>query len=117
MALDTEISDAELIDRSVRDPELFTAIFDRHSGEILRYVHARLGRDLAEDVTAETFLAAFRARGRFSPVRGQRTVVAARHRDPADRSTAGPRPDAPGCCGPHMPNGRRRTSATGRRNG
>lgn len=67
MALDTEISDAELIDRSVRDPELFTAIFDRHSGEILRYVHARLGRDLAEDVTAETFLAAFRARGRFDP--------------------------------------------------
>jgi RNA polymerase sigma-70 factor, ECF subfamily len=67
VALDTDISDAELIGGSIRDPELFTAIFDRHSGEILRYVHARLGRDLAEDVTAETFLAAFRARGRFDP--------------------------------------------------
>ena len=67
MALETEISDAELIGGSVADPELFTAIFDRHSGEILRYVHARLGPDLAEDVTAETFLAAFRARGRFDP--------------------------------------------------
>jgi RNA polymerase sigma factor (sigma-70 family) len=67
VALETEISDAELIGGSVDDPELFTAIFDRHSGEILRYVHARLGRDLAEDVTAETFLAAFRARGRFDP--------------------------------------------------
>lgn len=67
MALETDISDAELIEQSVSDPELFTAIFDRHSGQILRYVHARLGRDLAEDVTAETFLAAFRARRRFDP--------------------------------------------------
>ena len=62
MTLDTDISDAELIGQSLVDPELFTAIFDRHSGEILRYVHARLGPDLAEDVTAETFLAAFRDR-------------------------------------------------------
>jgi RNA polymerase sigma factor (sigma-70 family) len=67
VTLDTDISDAELIGQSLVDPELFTAIFDRHSGEILRYVHARLGADLAEDVTAETFLAAFRARGRFDP--------------------------------------------------
>lgn len=61
----TDVSDAELIGQSLRDPELFTAIFDRHGGEILRYVHARLGPDLAEDVTAETFLAAFSARARF----------------------------------------------------
>jgi RNA polymerase sigma-70 factor (ECF subfamily) len=65
VVLDTGLSDADLIERSLREPELFTAIFDRHSGEILRYVHARLGGDLAEDVTAETFLAAFRYRGRF----------------------------------------------------
>jgi RNA polymerase sigma factor (sigma-70 family) len=65
VALDTDINDAELIGQSLVDPELFTAIFDRHSGEILRYVHARLGPDLAEDVTAETFLAAFSARRRF----------------------------------------------------
>jgi RNA polymerase sigma factor (sigma-70 family) len=62
---DTGVSDAELIGQSLADPELFTAIFDRHSGEILRYVHARLGPDLAEDVAAETFLAAFRARERY----------------------------------------------------
>jgi RNA polymerase sigma-70 factor (ECF subfamily) len=65
VTLETEVSDADLIGRSATEPELFTAIFDRHSGEILRYVHARLGGDLAQDVTAETFLAAFRYRSRF----------------------------------------------------
>src|ERR1700761_1103253 len=58
-------SDAELIDRSRRDPDCFATIFDRHAPEILRYAHARLGPDLAEDVTAETFLAAFRRRDHY----------------------------------------------------
>jgi RNA polymerase sigma factor (sigma-70 family) len=65
VTIGTQASDAELIARSVGEPDLFTAVFDRHSAEILRYVHARLGPDLAEDVTAETFLAAFGARGRY----------------------------------------------------
>lgn len=65
MAIDTQASDADLIARSVAEPELFTAVFDRHSAEILRYVYARLGPELAEDVTAETFLAAFRSRARY----------------------------------------------------
>ena len=66
---DTWLSDAELIARSVGDPGCFAAVFDRHGGEILRYVHARLGLDLAEDVTAETFLAAFRSRDRYDTTR------------------------------------------------
>jgi DNA-directed RNA polymerase specialized sigma24 family protein len=65
VTLEMTVGDADLIGRSVREPELFTEIFDRYSTEILRYVHARLGGDLAEDVTAETFLAAFRQRSRF----------------------------------------------------
>ena len=65
MSIDTRASDAELIVRSLTEPDLFTAVFDRHSAEILRYVYARLGRDLAEDVTAETFLAAFRCRAKY----------------------------------------------------
>jgi RNA polymerase sigma factor (sigma-70 family) len=64
--IDTRASDADLIVRSLAEPDLFTAVFDRHSGEILRYVYARLGPDLAEDVTAETFLAAFRCRNTYN---------------------------------------------------
>jgi len=41
--------DADLIERSRREPSCFAGIFDRHGEEILRYAHARLGPDLAED--------------------------------------------------------------------
>ena len=65
------LSDADLIERSLRQPGCFGEIFDRHSGGILRYVYARLGPDLAEDATAETFLAAFRRRARYDPARAE----------------------------------------------
>jgi hypothetical protein len=38
-------SDADLIERSQREPGCFVGIFDRHGTEILRYAHARLGPD------------------------------------------------------------------------
>jgi RNA polymerase sigma-70 factor (ECF subfamily) len=63
-------TDAQLIERSRQDPDCFAGIFDRHVDEILRYAHARLGPDLAEDVTAETFLAAFRRRDSYDTARG-----------------------------------------------
>jgi len=63
------LSDGDLIERSLADPAAFAAIFDRHSDEILRYAHARLGPDLAEDVVAETFLAAFSRRDRYDTAR------------------------------------------------
>jgi RNA polymerase sigma-70 factor (ECF subfamily) len=59
------LSDADLIQRSLGEPGCFAAIFERHADQILRYAHARLGADLAEDVTAETFLAAFRRRAAY----------------------------------------------------
>ena len=62
-------SDADLIERSQREPGCFVGIFDRHGTEILRYAHARLGPDLAEDITAETFLAAFRRRDTYDTSR------------------------------------------------
>jgi RNA polymerase sigma factor (sigma-70 family) len=63
------LTDGDLIERSLTDPAAFAPIFDRHCGEILRYAHARLGRDLAEDVVAETFLAAFSRRDRYDTAR------------------------------------------------
>ncbi len=62
-------SDADVIERSVSDPASFGVIFDRHSDAILRYAHARLGPDLAEDVLAETFLAAFARRSTYDTAR------------------------------------------------
>jgi hypothetical protein len=63
-------SDADVIRDSVREPGRFGVIFDRYANDILRYVSARLGADLAEDVTAETFLAAFAGRGSYDFSRG-----------------------------------------------
>ncbi|MFI7140030.1 RNA polymerase sigma factor [Streptomyces massasporeus] len=59
--------DAELIRASLQEPERFAALFDRHAPAIHQYVTRRLGRDAADDVTAETFLTAFRIRARFDP--------------------------------------------------
>jgi RNA polymerase sigma-70 factor, ECF subfamily len=60
-----ELTDAAIIETSLREPGRFGLIFARHSEAILRYAHARLGADLAEDVLAETFLAAFRQRAGY----------------------------------------------------
>jgi RNA polymerase sigma-70 factor (ECF subfamily) len=58
-------TDAALIEMSLTAPETFAAVFDRHASEIHRYVAARLGPDAADDVTAETFLTAFRKRASY----------------------------------------------------
>jgi RNA polymerase sigma factor (sigma-70 family) len=62
-------TDARIIEMSLNEPSCFGTIFDRHAGEILRYAHARLGPDLAEDVLAETFLAAFSRRANYDTSR------------------------------------------------
>jgi RNA polymerase sigma-70 factor (ECF subfamily) len=58
-------TDAALIRLSLTQSELFASVFDRHSDEIYRYVAGRVGPDIADDVTAETFLTAFRKRDRY----------------------------------------------------
>jgi len=65
LAANGELSDAAVIERSLREPSCFAEIVSRHGIEIVRYVHARLGSGLAEDVAAETFLAAFSCRDRY----------------------------------------------------
>ena len=67
----TGLSDAALIELSLRVPERFAAVFDRHADEIHRYVAGRLGPDAADDVTADTFLTAFRKRDRYDLSRDQ----------------------------------------------
>lgn len=57
--------DAAIIERSRLEPEQFAALFDRHAPRIHRYVTRRVGRDLADDLVAETFLAAFAKRDRY----------------------------------------------------
>ncbi len=59
-------SDAAVVARSVTQPEAFATISDRHFDAVHRYVHRRAGRDVADEVAAETFTVAFPRRERWS---------------------------------------------------
>ena len=59
-------SDAELIARSLDDPEAFAPLFDRHAASVHRYLGRRVG-ELADDLLSETFLIAFRRRAAYRP--------------------------------------------------
>ncbi|MGH3067140.1 MAG: RNA polymerase sigma factor [Streptosporangiaceae bacterium] len=61
--------DGEVIERSRCEPELFALLFRRHANGIGRYAARRLGPGPAEDIVAETFLAAFRQRGGYDVTR------------------------------------------------
>ena len=60
-----EPSDAVLIEDSLRRPERFAVVFDRHYDAIHGYASRRLGRGLADDIASETFLIAFDRRARY----------------------------------------------------
>ncbi len=57
--------DGAVIARSLHDPEQFAVVFRRHAPDVQRYVVRRLGAAAADDVVAETFLAAFRQRSAY----------------------------------------------------
>jgi RNA polymerase sigma factor (sigma-70 family) len=57
--------DSAVIKASVRDPDRFAVIFDRHAPYVHRYLARRLGREAADDLVAETFLVAFGKRQRY----------------------------------------------------
>jgi RNA polymerase sigma factor (sigma-70 family) len=57
--------DAAIIESSWREPEQFAALFDRHAPHIHRYLARRADRQVADDLVAETFLAAFAKRDRY----------------------------------------------------
>jgi RNA polymerase sigma factor (sigma-70 family) len=59
------VGDHDLIRLSAAEPEAFGPIFDRHAATIHRYLARRGGPSLADDLTAETFLIAFRGRAKY----------------------------------------------------
>src|SRR5437879_1580712 len=62
--------DTALLCASWQEPDRFAELFHRYFAEIHRYIARRLGVDVADDLAAETFLAAFRKRAGFDPERG-----------------------------------------------
>lgn len=100
--------DATVIQESWREPERFAILFDRHAPFIQRYLARRVGQETADDLLAETFLAAFGKRHGYDPafpdarpwLYGFATNLIARHKRAEARryqylQTAGPPPDLP----------------------
>jgi DNA-directed RNA polymerase specialized sigma24 family protein len=84
----SDVVDATLVRQSCREPERFAILYDRHFGDVHRYLSGRMGREAADDLAAETFLIAFRKRAGFDQERGAvrpwlfgiATVLVAEHR-------------------------------------
>lgn len=64
------LSDVQLVLASAVDPTAFGEVFDRHARTVFRFASRRVGSEVAEDVTAETFSIAFERRRGFDPERG-----------------------------------------------
>jgi RNA polymerase sigma-70 factor (ECF subfamily) len=58
-------NDAAAIRASLTDPEAFGLIYDRYAAMLYRFAFRRLGAEAAEDVVADSFLAAFRRRDSY----------------------------------------------------
>jgi RNA polymerase sigma factor (sigma-70 family) len=66
-ASESTSTDAALISRSVADPKAFSMIVERHATSVFRYLASRVDRASSEDLLADVFEAAFRARQRYQP--------------------------------------------------
>ncbi|WP_327007551.1 RNA polymerase sigma factor [Dactylosporangium sp. NBC_01737] len=60
-------SDVEIVRASLGNPEEFALLYDRYAGRLFGYARRRVGDDVAQDVVAEAFVVAFRARDRYRP--------------------------------------------------
>ena len=58
-------SDAEVIGRSLGEPEVFGLIYDRHAPALLRFLGRRVGATIAEGLVSELFRIAFERRRTF----------------------------------------------------
>lgn len=63
--MDHRALDSDAILASATTPAEFAAIFDRHFDAVHAYLQRRIGRDLADELSAEAFLIAFDARARY----------------------------------------------------
>jgi len=63
------VTDEELLLASRADGDRFGEMFDRHFTTIYRYLHRRVGSDLADELAAETFVRAFQHRDSYDPHR------------------------------------------------
>jgi hypothetical protein len=80
-------SDAEVIGRSLDEPEAFGLIYDRHAPTVLRFLGRRVGADVGEGLVGELFRIAFERRKTFD---ASRAGAAARRRsDGRGRSHVG----------------------------
>jgi RNA polymerase sigma-70 factor (ECF subfamily) len=61
--------DAEVIGRSLAEPEAFGLIYDRHAATLLRFLGRRAGARVAEGLVGELFRIAFERRKTFDPSR------------------------------------------------
>ena len=62
-------SDAEVIGRSLGEPEAFGLIYDRHAATVLRFLGRRAGARVAEGLVGELFRIAFERRKTFDASR------------------------------------------------
>jgi DNA-directed RNA polymerase specialized sigma24 family protein len=62
-------SDAEVIGRSLDEPEAFGFIYDRHAATLLRFLGRRAGAKVAEGLVGELFRIAFERRKAFDASR------------------------------------------------
>ncbi|HEY2667363.1 MAG TPA: RNA polymerase sigma factor [Actinomycetota bacterium] len=63
------VTDEEVLLASRSNGDRFGELFDRHFGTIYRYLHRRVGSDLADELAAETFVRAFQHRDSYDPQR------------------------------------------------
>jgi RNA polymerase sigma-70 factor (ECF subfamily) len=57
--------DGAVIERSLAEPQLFRVIFERHYRRVYAFLARRVGRSVADDLAAETFVRAFERRSSY----------------------------------------------------
>jgi RNA polymerase sigma-70 factor (ECF subfamily) len=63
--MEDALSDADAVRQSLREPARFALVYDRYVVAVHAYLRRRVGDEIAEDLTAEAFVRAFRGRTRY----------------------------------------------------